>query len=77
MQQHRRPRLSGDLYGHGLLLVHAGSARQDLDRLRHLAVSGSTVTLTIGANRLPYQYCVSGNTVTFSVQAGSSVGGHR
>jgi hypothetical protein len=41
------------------------------------AVSGSTVTLTIGANHLPYQYCVSGSTVTFSVQTGSFVGGHR
>jgi len=41
------------------------------------AVSGSTVTLTIGGTRLPYQYCVGGNTVTFSVQAGSSVGAHR
>jgi hypothetical protein len=41
------------------------------------AVSGSTVTLTIGANHLPYQYCVSGNMATFSLQAGSVIGAHR
>jgi hypothetical protein len=41
------------------------------------AVSGSTVTLTVQGVHLPYQYCVSENTVTFSLQAGSSLSGHR